>query len=926
MSPSALPQTLTSITITKLAELQKQRNAFESRRDLILAAADAEPSLHARVKILLKGCLRENGAPIASDSDLFRKNAKLKQKAENQNLLNMARLLQQAGADPCISDGIMKGWEVELRKMIELKGRKYTHAQFFSELVKQWLVDPTILDPNAEAEGGKDDSGSSTASSTAFETVGRKEMHEQRQEWESLVFAKGGIDPVSVENYLTGLFNSSKPAKKALEQLQKNIKEFGISNMSMSFDTDDLKWTAAGLKQSDLLTEEKTQILLEVTRNKEVAREIADVIAMRLKNIQDWRWTTDAIPLEMRRQLNGKYRVYMDEDLIDALILFYVGMKWSVAFREEFNTFLHSDAWNKFGDVPKRAADRRRYYLGAEAKHLVQWRFSAYEEDYFLSQLPRHVEEGYRDYGEDGSDDSANSTRKGPLEIKHSLLHRVATEALIQTKIHGEFTVVRSDFKWFGPSMPHSSIFATLKFFGVPNGWLGFFKHFLEAPMYFAQDGPDAQVRHRQRGLPISHIISDMMGEVVLFPMDFAVNSATNSFLHRMHDDFWFWGKDADCVKAWTAMCEFSSTMGLQFNEEKTGTVKIGKPLDVDMSESESESDISSDEVKTPVISGKLVDLPVGDVRWGFLKLSNEGRFVIDQTKVDEHIAELQLQLAACKSVFSWVQAWNSYLARFFSNNFGKPAKCSGREHVDDIVATYRRIQTVLFPSGNVTIHLRGLIQESFPSVDVEALPDGFFYFPVELGGLGLRNPLIEPFSVRVNLDIDTDGHPAPPSKLLEDAHWQDEIAYRRAREVYKTRGPLGIRERQYLSRREDTDSADPSAFLSLSEYTAHPEHYSPSLLTVFTDLMRTPEPELPSFTPEFTALLPQRPPSAARASKDDLICSETRKMGAYAAWIARLYAEEMSAEFGGLRSVENGVVPMGVVALLKRERMKWVQ
>ncbi len=48
--------------------------------------------------------------------------------------------------------------------------------------------------------------------------------------------------------------------------------------------------------------------------------------------------------------------------------------------------------------------------------------------------------------------------------------------------------------------------------------------------------------------------------------------------------------------------------------------------------------------------------LPVGDVRWGFLRMDEKGVFVIDQGMIDTHVVEMRRQLAATTSIFGWTQ------------------------------------------------------------------------------------------------------------------------------------------------------------------------------------------------------------------------------------------------------------------------------
>jgi len=111
-----------------------------------------------------------------------------------------------------------------------------------------------------------------------------------------------------------------------------------------------------------------------------------------------------------------------------------------------------------------------------------------------------------------------------------------------------------------------------LKSFGVQNIWIDFYQLFLNAPIKFSVDSPTTSMQTRKCGVPMSHSISNLLGQVLFFTMDFAVNQKTNGlFFYRIHDDFWLWDKDEECVAtAWEEMTKFTKLVGLEFNEEKT--------------------------------------------------------------------------------------------------------------------------------------------------------------------------------------------------------------------------------------------------------------------------------------------------------------------------------------------------------------------
>lgn len=909
-SNGALPQTLKSITATKISELSKQRTLFDLRKKEILANANAAPNLRTRAQTLLDGISRLKGYPkdsldkddvdLDADSSSDESEDTLTSRGvgrlQREDHTNIRRFLLQSRHDPSISQVALQDRIHQLERELRYLEIKHEHGEFYSQLVTEWLSE---LDGGSASTAGVTSETKPTESDPSFESVGRAEMHEQRATWESLVFTPAThVNEDAIQSYLDDLFTQTKLSRQALKDLRTSIQSFGTNLASKGewLDVHELKWVSSALLKSDLLSDEKTAILKEFMRNNEVAQEVADVLNLRIASLESWSWTGGAygIPVSMRRQLNGKYRVFMDEDLLDALLLQYLGTTWAVKLRRVFEKFLGSHAWKPLReDIPEKHQDLRKYFLGRGANSNSDMingvRKETYRNEYFMSQLPTSTDEGSRQY------EDTDSKSKNALDTKHSLLHLLITESIIHKHQRGEFTAIRSDFQWFGPSMPHATLLTVMKFFGVSELWIKFFVVFLEAPLKFAQDGSDATIQVRKRGLPMSHTLGDCLGESVLFCMDYAVNQATDgAFLYRLHDDFWFWGARDTCIKAWDAMHQFSQVMGLKFNQEKTGTVQMG------VSNSQEQS-----------------SLPSGDIRWGFLVLEEkQERFVIDQEKVDQHIEELSRQLSSCRSVFAWVQAWNSYFGRFFTNNFAKPAMCFGRDHIDMAISTLSRIESTLFsktfdvnnpsePISRVTDYLRTVIADRF---DIHGLPDGFFYYPVELGGLGLLNPFIGLLAMRENIK-------QTPRKLLHKASLKDERAYEAAKERFKKDGP------------DPTNSfwskwgEESYPFMSLEDYTRYPETYSSSLLDVYVKLTEVPREtsvaQSSGFSKEQNAL-------GLKFSAKGSISTDWGAMSPYWRWVAELYYEEMVRTYGTLAAVNREFMPLGVVRTLREGRFRW--
>jgi hypothetical protein len=62
------------------------------------------------------------------------------------------------------------------------------------------------------------------------------------------------------------------------------------------------------------------------------------------------------------------------------------------------------------------------------------------------------------------------------------------------------------------------------------------------------------------------------------------------------------------------------------------------------------------------------------------------------------------------------------------------------------MLTTHRRIQDSIFPSSSIVQYIKDMIEERF---SVKSVPDGFLFFPVELGGLDLKSPFVDLLQIR---------------------------------------------------------------------------------------------------------------------------------------------------------------------------------
>ncbi|EAQ90502.1 hypothetical protein CHGG_02437 [Chaetomium globosum CBS 148.51] len=921
-STEVLSQTLSSITAIKLDQLQQQKEAYGNKKRSLLEEVASESDTAVRAKKLLKGC-----------KDLQSLGLK-----RNRALSSLGEFLDQAKYDPSITEPFLKEYEAEISQHMDAQTNKYEFASLYGKLVEEWI-----------ASGNSD--AASTAEGSNFVVVGREEMHEQRATWEEYVFKAKDTDPKAIKTYLGDVF-SSKEAKRYLGIVRKTLERFQKDWKSMRhFDVDTLDTVIQGMLRSDILTEEKRTTLRDFKANKVILSEIADVLNMRLSTMATWSWGTPLI-VDQRRNINGRYRFYTDEDLLHSILVYYVGLRWAVQLREALTTFTKGDGVWKSDTKPISKDDARRHrfflddYLVLNSSSVQKLR-DIHFHSILLDQLPRSFDEVRDTYA--GSGDKAGDTKPSPVTVVQELLQRLQAEIIMQTKLGKDVTVIRSDFKWFGPSIPHSTIYAVLEFFGVQSEWIDFFRRVLEAEIRFKQDSPDAPVQIRKRGTPMSTPITDLFGESILFCLDYAVNQkAAGTRLYRLHDDMWLWGNSGTCADAWKVITQFTDTMGLELNSEKTGSVQV-------------KSDNGT--AASTTSSGTL---PEGDVKWGFLKLDPAtGRFLINQDEVDKHIDELRLQLSACRSILDYIQAWNIYGHRFFANNFGKPANCYGRAHIDSMLATFRRIQDKLFPDhpGGVGEHLKLTIASRF-NIPPSHIPDGYLYWPSSHGGLGLKNPFISLLLFRRQVEKD-------PAKLMTKYLSEEEFVYARAKARFEAGFSIpALQDNDDASDMSDDDSDDDDdddtsvvtsdngddddasmvmsdnndddasvvvksdrpgtnrwgasswrdgpewadlrdqPFMSAAEFARYRELTDARLGRLYRQLMAAPEVKALGPTGEVKAALPDMPTWSA--------------LGEYEQWVVQLYHKDIVARFGGVDVVDQGLLPTGLMSMLRESRFRW--
>jgi hypothetical protein len=352
---SGLSKTLQTLTLTKIHEIGKQRAKYEAKKQAVLDKANGTTDQRQLVSHLLSG-VKESIPSSRTDSELT----------------NLRRLLDQSRFDGSIPLEMLGSFEKQLRTKLENQSCKLGLADLYSHLMTEWMNPPAQASQASTVAEDKE-------SDDSFEVLERQKARLQQlcDKFESVVFEPLETDEVEIDNYIRDLF-SGEEGDKALEFLRKTVKLQGDHMLANTtpFDKDSLTWCVRGLLAEDLLSEEKQNVLRDFLGNDLVLGEIADVLNMRFGDLQSWTWDADGgIPVMPRQQLNGKYRIWMDEDVLQAIFVHYIGISWCVALKSTLTDLVKNHSiwrWEQGSPISKEEYSRRTYYLRGEGYNNVK--------------------------------------------------------------------------------------------------------------------------------------------------------------------------------------------------------------------------------------------------------------------------------------------------------------------------------------------------------------------------------------------------------------------------------------------------------------------------------------------------------------------------------------------------------------------------
>ncbi len=295
----------------------------------------------------------------------------LKDIVDSVLLANLRSVLQNTKDDPSISSQLVLAWVDKVKSEIKFSLRKCEYSYLYGSLLSEWLeveeqkrsksTTATPQDPEADASAEE----ASLNKKVATDSI-KKLMFNQPE---------SGFDAEKYKKFLAEeLFNFEKniEGQNVLKTIQKETRShFQVDNSIVS--SYDVQCCIKGLRAGDLLSLEKKSALNELNANSEALEEVASLLTNRLKNLNRWEWPSSSCEsVDIRRGLAGVYKPFLNEDIITALFLQYVGVRWASYFKRQFLSIYQSKVWTK------------AFCFG----HSIESHRRTFHESTFLSTLP----------------------------------------------------------------------------------------------------------------------------------------------------------------------------------------------------------------------------------------------------------------------------------------------------------------------------------------------------------------------------------------------------------------------------------------------------------------------------------------------------------------------------------------------------------
>eukprot|EP00746_Dinoflagellata_sp_MGD_P120305 gnl/MRDRNA2_/MRDRNA2_55892_c0_seq1.p1 gnl/MRDRNA2_/MRDRNA2_55892_c0~~gnl/MRDRNA2_/MRDRNA2_55892_c0_seq1.p1 ORF type:complete len:819 (+),score=141.68 gnl/MRDRNA2_/MRDRNA2_55892_c0_seq1:118-2457(+) len=483
--------------------------------------------------------------------------------------------------------------------------------------------------------------------------------------------------------------------------LKEDIQQFQVSDLTRPVTEQEVKNVCSPAQGAELLPPE-------------TFAEAASLMSNIIRDIDSWQWPEGRVLVRPQYfHFQKKIRHIFEADGFTTVFLKILSDRWATRFKDKLRA---SDGRNGESAVTEEPFD-------------LFWK-QVQQEFFFAAATPKEHKKAYPDCG----------------TLVPSAIAAALSSAKVKAKAEEQpvdFAVLCGDVKDFSGSLSHDLILLILEGCGVERRWLRFFKCFLRTPWRCAGSTPHesslspalscshvssqsslCQGSVLQRSTPLGFSLSTFIGELVLLLVErYVQNAAPEVHTLRIHDDFHFLGTLQNTLDGWRAFTEGLNLLGLQINPSKSGSIVVGKDV----------QELTS-----------VKGLPVGPVKWKYLKFTKEGHWLPDMETMKASLPDLLND--DHEPILQKVVRFNDCM-RACRRMLGKPCFAMGRAHLCACQTALENIELEICGGQKATAWLNQMLVRSFPAMPVSEI---LFHWPLRLGGIGLDDAHAElRYSVR---------------------------------------------------------------------------------------------------------------------------------------------------------------------------------
>jgi hypothetical protein len=594
---------------------------------------------------------------------------------------NLNVLLQELNAK---TSGVSNFWLEQLRQELESGKRRSEIVHVFGELVQAWMSQ----------------SSADTTEQDQFQAEMRQYLSEP--------------NVPDFERMLDEMLANDVAFQTPPDTIRARVTPEELKDILMKIRGDGYRPTA--------LRDEASHFVQDAA----LTNELADALTIMMDNLDDWDWDDDGVPVHivwMRR----KWRLLLSEPLPVACMLEVLGKRWGDAFDLLTGNAARTKipAWKRYNPTIQQWTDEELAHI----KRLMTFE-KGFKGDLWTDPIDVKSPQEYlakrwgastslldqradltaalketisvREYGKLARNTGGGMV--GALKLIHADI-QLARTAYPDKPLH----VLRFDLQDFYPSLSHTFLLKLLSRLNISEGDYRFFERFLRIPL---KTGDTSQ--RVQRGVPINCGLSHSLGEFLLRLMERVIQRAASVNIIRMVDDVCILALSGDEMRrAWQAVQNFCTSCGLTINPQKSGYTCIG--------------------------GKRLADMPENSPGWLMLTLDSQAEWRVNETELQTLLEQTRTQIDSKPSLIAQVEQYNDGV-EFLLNSIGLDAAL-GDIHRTSISDAVTRFHYSFFGvNEGIDTAIRKHINAQVGQTDI---PEGWLYYPITAGGLGLTQPLV---------------------------------------------------------------------------------------------------------------------------------------------------------------------------------------